>query len=749
MEHQRYEESQMSFRYRIIISTLVIIFLIITGSYLVIQDIQTGIIEGDFREKGFLIANHLAMEVTNPLLVNDLTGVRKAVEDSRNSFPDIEYIFVTDSQGIVLVHTFEGGFPKALQNQSKPSNVKREDVFETDKGIIHEFDASLSNIGYVHVGLSENGIRAQIREASQKLLLLAATAIVLGGLFAYFIGRRLTEPIMRLTEGANRINKGILDQKIDIGTGGELGELARTFNEMASSLDQKIRDLVASKEETEMAQKYLETLFNSIEDGIVVMNINHEIIKINKSFLRLMGLKEEDVLGRSCHEIIFGSQNRKECPIDNLLQIENPSRFIHEIKANGNRKILEINPSFFRDKKGAENIILVTRDITQQKMLEEENISFYNNIKYLNEFNEEILNNVNLAIHVVDKDMNILAANDELIKLGRGRFKKEQIINKNLFEAFPVLKEKHIDKEYDYVLKTGETFLSEEKTGYYDEEIYTSTSKIPIKDKNGNVEKIITVIKDVSDQKKLEEELRDSYVELKLTYSKLKELYKMKDSFLSNVSHELRTPLTSVIGFTELMLEENLTQEQRHKAEIILRNSKRLSRLIRALLDTTLIESMNFQLDWQMVEINELVSSVVEDTKNIAKSKNLPISIDIPDHLIIRGDRDRLLQVFSNIVDNAIKFTIAGEIRITATQEAENVHLKFSDTGIGIPEDKLERIFDRFYQLDSSNSRKFGGIGLGLWISKNIVEAHGGKIWAESKNRGSTFHILLPKTVEQ
>ncbi|MCZ7392724.1 MAG: ATP-binding protein [Candidatus Methanoperedens sp.] len=738
----------MSFRYRIIISTLVIIFLIITGSYLVIQDIQTGIIEGDFREKGFLIANHLAMEVTNPLLVNDLTGVRKAVEDSRNSFPDIEYIFVTDSQGIVLVHTFEGGFPKALQNQSKPSNVKREDVFETDKGIIHEFDASLSNIGYVHVGLSENGIRAQIREASQKLLLLAATAIVLGGLFAYFIGRRLTEPIMRLTEGANRINKGILDQKIDIGTGGELGELARTFNEMASSLDQKIRDLVASKEETEMAQKYLETLFNSIEDGIVVMNINHEIIKINKSFLRLMGLKEEDVLGRSCHEIIFGSQNRKECPIDNLLQTENPSRFVHEIKANGNRKILEINPSFFRDKKGAENIILVTRDITQQKMLEEENISFYNNIKYLNEFNEEILNNVNLAIHVVDKDMNILAANDELIKLGRGRFKKEQIINKNLFEAFPVLKEKHIDKEYDYVLKTGETFLSEEKTGYYDEEIYTSTSKIPIKDKNGNVEKIITVIKDVSDQKKLEEELKDSYVELKLTYSKLKELYKMKDSFLSNVSHELRTPLTSVIGFTELMLEENLTQEQRHKAEIILRNSKRLSRLIRALLDTTLIESMNFQLDWQMVEINELVSSVVEDTKNIAKSKNLPISIDIPDHLIIRGDRDRLLQVFSNIVDNAIKFTIAGEIRITATQEAENVHLKFSDTGIGIPEDKLERIFDRFYQLDSSNSRKFGGIGLGLWISKNIVEAHGGKIWAESKNRGSTFHILLPKTVE-
>ncbi len=736
----------MSLRSRIIISTLIIIFLIIIGSYLVIQDIQTGIIEKDFREKGTLLSNHLAMEVTKPLLVNDLTGIRNAIENSMDSYPDIEYVFVTDSRGTVLVHTFAGGFPAAFQNRSNPANIENESVFETDKGIIHEFYVSLANnTGYLHVGLSENWIRSQIQEASQRLLLLALSAIVLGGVFTYFIGRRLTEPVLLLTEGANRINKGILDQKIDIKTDDELGELAKTFNEMASSLNQKLSDLVASKEETEIAQKYLETLFNNIEDGIIVMNSNHEIIKTNESFLRLLGLREEDVLGRSCHELIFGSQNRKECPIDNFLQTKNPSRFLHEMKNNGKRKILEINPSFFQDKKGLENIILVTRDITQQKMLEEENIAFYNSIKYLNEFNEEILNNVNLAIHVVDKDMNILAVNDELIKLGRGRFRKEQIINKNLFEVFPVLKERQLDKEYDYVIKTGETFLSEEKTEYYGEEIYTSTSKIPIKNKGGIVEKVITVIKDVSDQKKLEEELKDSYEELKLTYSKLKELYKMKDSFLSSVSHELRTPLTSVIGFTELLLDGNLTQEERHKAEIILRNSKRLSRLIRALLDTTLIESMNLQLDLEEVEINELVFSVVEDMKNNAESKNLHISFDIPEHMVIEGDKDRLLQVFSNILDNAIKFTIAGEIRITAAREEENIHMKFCDTGIGIPEGELVRIFERFYQVDSSNSRKYGGIGLGLWISKNIVEAHGGKIWAESKNRGSTFHILLPR----
>ncbi|MDP2846092.1 MAG: HAMP domain-containing protein, partial [Candidatus Methanoperedens sp.] len=280
-----------SLRFKIIISTLFIIFLIVAGSYFVIQDIQSGIIKGEFRDKGFLLANNLAAEVTTPLLVNDLIEIRNSIENIMTNYPDIEYIFVTDSEGIVLVHTFEKGFPKALREMATPSNFMHEHVFNTEKGIIHEFDAPLfKNIGYVHVGVSENRVRAQILEASRKLLILAVSAIVLGGIFAYFIGRRLTEPIDKLTEGANRINKGILDQRIDVSTKDELGELAQTFNEMALSLNQKINDLISAKEQTEAAEKYLETVFNNIEDGIIVVNSNHEIIKINKSFLEIMGM---------------------------------------------------------------------------------------------------------------------------------------------------------------------------------------------------------------------------------------------------------------------------------------------------------------------------------------------------------------------------------------------------------------------------------------------------------------------------
>jgi PAS domain S-box-containing protein len=875
---------------------LSIIFLIVSGSYFVIQDIQTGIIEGEFRNEGFLLANNLASEITNNILIDDLVEVIKSIDNAKNNYPEIEYIFVTDLQGYVIVHSFETGFPKALLNYTKPENVKNEEIISTEKGVIHEFDAPLfKNIGYVHIGLSENRVRAQILDASRKLLYLAICALILGGVFAYIIGKRLTEPVLRLTDGAKRMNKGILDQKIEVSSTDEMGELANTFNEMASSLDQKIKELVSSKEKTQEAEKYMETLFDSIEDGIIVVNNDHEIIKLNRSFLNMTGKEEKDVLGRTCHEMIFGNlptkDEKEKCPLNSLLQLKKPIRFVHEIESNFEKKILEINASLLLDKKGVQNIIMVIRDVTGHKFVEDqiilrnrelaalneisniiretfdldkilsrslvsileltgmesadaylfdektqgflprihkgmekvcekiefkkinevlivedlkkkdksneismsfaiiplkskdkvlgviticsrkshvfsnrdkelfsaignqigvalENNTFFENIKYLKDFNDEILNNINMAIHVVDSDLKILAVNDELIKLARGSIRKEKIINNFLLNVYPFLKDTNVELEYKHVIKTGEIFLSEEKTQYYGDTIYTSTSKIPIKDKNGNVEKIITVIEDISQRKKLEEELKDSYEELKLTYSKLQELYKIKDNFLSNISHELRTPLTSVIGYTELMLDEKLTQHQRHMTETVFRNSKRLSRLIKSLLDSQLIESRDLHLAGEKVVINEIIALVVEDMKNMATVKNIPIKINMTDTLVVEGDFERLTQVFSNLLDNAIKFTIKGEINIRGEMDNQKVHIQISDTGIGIPQDRLEKIFDRFYQVDSSDERKYGGTGLGLWISKKLIEAHGGSIWAESKNSGSTFHILLPKSVK-
>ncbi|MCX9085376.1 MAG: ATP-binding protein [Candidatus Methanoperedens sp.] len=884
-----------SLRFRISLSMLTIIFLIVSGSYFVIQDIQTGIIEGEFRNEGFLLAKNLASEVANDILIDDLVEVLKTFDNHKRNYPEIEYIFVTDLQGEVIVHSFEKGFPKALLNYTKPKNANNEEIKSTDRGIIHEFDAPFfENVGYVHIGLSENKVRAQILDASTKLLYLAISAMILGGIFAYFISKRLTEPILKLNEGAKRINNGILDQKIDVNSRDEFSELANNLNDMASSLDQKINELLSSKEKTQDAERYLETLFNSIEDGIIVVNSDRKIIKMNRYFQNMSEIGGKYILGKTCHEMIFGvpptQDDLEKCPLNPLIVSKKPIRFLHEVGSGLDKKTLEINASHFVYNKGIQNIIMVIRDVTQNKLIEDqilqrnrelaalneisniiggtfdldkilnrslqtiqeltgmesanaylfdeetkrflprvhigpeemcdqpgfqnitdvviveglknegisndkvvsfaiiplkskdrvlglicvcsrnnhffsardkeffsaignqigisiENITFFENIKYLKDFNDDILNNVNLAIHVVDTDLRILAVNDELIKLLKGKINKDKIINTDLLNVYPLFKDSNVEMEYRHVIRTGEIFLSEEKTQFYGDTIFTSTSKIPIKDKNGNVEKIITVIKDISEKKKLEEELKDSYEELKLTYSKLTELYKIKDNFLANISHELRTPLTSVIGYTELMLDENLNEKQRHMTEVVFRNSKRLSRLIRGLLDSQIIESNNFKLSIEKCVVNEIISAVVEDMRTMAAAKNIQIDVNIPDTLAIDGDIERLTHVFSNLIDNAIKFTISGQINIRGEIDKEQVHVQISDTGIGIPDDKLEKIFDRFYQVDSSNSRRYGGTGLGLWISKNIIESHGGSIWAESKNSGSTFHILLPKMV--
>lgn len=612
----------MNLKSKIIISMVFIVFLILTGSYLAIRDIQTNILEQEFNEDGRLLANYIASETTSHLLINDLISIKSAFNDLKRSDPYIEYIYLTDNQGIVLVHTFEGGFPKALTNFSKslPGDVSKEQIIETDKGTIYEFGAPLfKNIGYVHVGLNKNWVTSQIRDANNKMLFFLVLAMVSGGGFIYFMGRWLTKPIRKLTEGAERINNGVLDQKIEVDSGDELGELAQTFNDMSSNLDKKINELVRSRDLIENTEKYLETLFDSVEDGIIVTNENHEVIRVNKSFLKIMDLTEDKVMKKTCHEVLYGSRasdpQKDMCEINKLLTTKQPVRFIHEIDSNDDKKIFEINASLFLDKQRSTNIIMVMREITRQK--------------------------------------------------------------------------------------------------------------------------------------KLEEELKDSYEELRLTYSQLKELYRVKEHFISNVSHELRTPLTSVLGYTELLLEEKITDEQRHKLEIILRNSKRLARLIQGLLDTAMIDSMDTSLDKKPVLIYDIINQVAEDVKTVASIKNILISIEIPKDLIVLGDKDRLLQVFLNVVDNAIKFTISGEVKITGEEENENIHIRISDTGVGIPEDKIESIFERFYQVDSSNKRRFGGTGLGLWISRNFVEAHGGKIWAESKSRGSTFHILLPKLVKK
>ena len=222
-----------------------------------------------------------------------------------------------------------------------------------------------------------------------------------------------------------------------------------------------------------------------------------------------------------------------------------------------------------------------------------------------------------------------------------------------------------------------------------------------------------------------------------------------KSEFLANMSHEIRTPINGIIGMTEIALSTELTPEQREYLEIVKVSADTLLAIVNDILDFSKIEASKLTLENVPFELRQMVRDLIRSQMTRAQQKNLvlreEISPDVPDKL--SGDPLRLRQVLLNLVDNALKFTSAGGVTLSVTQEGDQngrpvLHFSVSDTGIGIPREKQNIIFEAFSQADSSASRRYGGTGLGLAICAQLVAMMGGRIWVESEpGQGSTFHF--------
>lgn len=233
----------------------------------------------------------------------------------------------------------------------------------------------------------------------------------------------------------------------------------------------------------------------------------------------------------------------------------------------------------------------------------------------------------------------------------------------------------------------------------------------------------------------------------------MRRLEKLRKDFVANVSHELKTPITSIRGFSETLLDGALKEEDtcRDFLNIIHQESLRLERLIGELLDLSRIESKQFLLKVEQISISSLVDSVVKTLQDQVNNKHLSMIVDVPEPFDAVADPDRMRQILLNLLSNAITNTLPdGKIWVQAKKEGSQWILKVSDTGIGIPESDLPRIFERFYRVDKARSRDSGGTGLGLAIVKHLVEAHQGRIQVESHvGKGTTFILTFPLKREQ
>ena len=236
---------------------------------------------------------------------------------------------------------------------------------------------------------------------------------------------------------------------------------------------------------------------------------------------------------------------------------------------------------------------------------------------------------------------------------------------------------------------------------------------------------------------------------LKQNMDELKKLNIQKDQFISIAAHELKTPMTSIRGFSNLLNNPKVAEnpELRKKyLNIIFKDTTRLATLISNVLELSRMDLGVLKISWQNIKIPDLIKEVREQMDIIIKSKNLKSEYKVENNLpIISIDKDKIIQVISNLINNAVHYTDKGKISLGVKKVGKDILFSVSDTGSGIPKEHLKEIFERFYQVDNPLTRKINGTGLGLSLCKGFVEAMGGKIWVESKlNKGTTFYFTIP-----
>lgn len=383
-----------------------------------------------------------------------------------------------------------------------------------------------------------------------------------------------------------------------------------------------------------------------------------------------------------------------------------------------------------RDKTGAVQMLDgVILDVTESKL---KNAEF-----------ESIARAINHSTSVAEFSMDgtILEANDTFLNLLG--YEKEEVIGRHhsiFCSAQDAASERYRNKWRD--LNRGEFVQGEfKRLGKHGQEVWIHASYSPILNADGKPSKVLMFMIDISARMRMENDL-------KVAKDKAEQAASAKATFLANMSHEIRTPMNAIIGFSDIMMDTDMQEEQRRYMTTISKSARSLLHLLNDILDSAKLEKGKLELEIVDFSLRELLDNIVSTLWIQARRKHLDLALVLPPEAdrYFLGAPDRIRQVLTNLMGNAVKFTEQGKVTLEVTV-LPNDEYQFSiiDTGIGIPQDRLDVIFEPFTQADSSMSRKFGGTGLGTTISKQLAELMGGRLEASSEiGKGSRFAMTLP-----
>jgi PAS domain S-box-containing protein len=389
----------------------------------------------------------------------------------------------------------------------------------------------------------------------------------------------------------------------------------------------------------------------------------------------------------------------------------------------------------------------IDRDITQKVRSEEI-------IQHEKILLRTLIDNLPDAIYVKDKFCRKSISNSTDLK-NIGKNSEAEVLGKTDFDLFPKeIAEKFYEDDLS-VIKTGYSIVNREE--YFidpeGERRWLLTSKLPLKDTENKIIGLIGIGHDITTRKNDEEKLKNAYKELEKANNDLINANKVKGQFLANMSHEIRTPLNAIIGMTGLLRDTELNNDQREFADTVYHSGDILLSLINDILDYSKIEANKLEIEKQPFDVRLCIEEALDLVTSKAADKNLELVYSIGDVFSsnVIGDVTRTRQILLNLLSNAIKFTEKGEIEVFVSGQLRDhfeyqLHFSVRDTGLGIPSDRQNKIFQSFTQVDASTTRKFGGTGLGLAICKQLCELMGGTIWIESSGihgEGATFHFTI------
>ncbi len=499
------------------------------------------------------------------------------------------------------------------------------------------------------------------------------------------------------------------------------------------------------------AERRLEELLESAPDAILELDGRGRIVLLNRMAEQLFEYTREEMLGQPVEMLLPAElharhlQHRASYMKAPVTRTMGSGLQLEARRKNGTLFPVEISLSPVRSESGI-HVTAVIRDITERKAIEEQQREAEQRFRLM------IAAVKDYAILTLDAGGNVVSWNSgaERIK----QYTAEEIIGQH-FSVFYLPEEKHT--------KPLEGLNIAKATGKFEDEgwrvrkdgsrFWASVTLTAVRNLEGVLVGFSKVTRDLTERKKVEEELqavRDNYVRtLEERNREAEQSNRLKTEFLANMSHELRSPLHTIIGFAELLAEETagrLNDKQKRFIGHIHNDSQHLLELINDLLDLSKIEAGRVELRRETFDIGPVVEETLISIRKRAAAKSLEVRTDLAEPLSVFADPLRFKQILRNLLTNAVKFTPeSGSVWVEAIVRGDFVEISVADTGIGIPEDQRQTVFDKFYQVTTLARGGSEGTGLGLAITKRIVEQHGGNIWIENvPSGGSRFTFTIP-----